>query len=252
MPFPSFVQALSTVPSAGVITTETDELLPASSTGFSSQSTLSVTRSSSSVLSIGNGSSASAPQYIRFNPKSRAITTATTLTIASGTGTGYVLIYGVLNSSAALVFDVYDTSGCTFTGGTGVTIHAQPGTQPYNPNSILLWAWSITSGAFDSTNAGVAFTSGAIGNQQTATDSWVDAIEVANITGSAVTLLIEDGLGTPIQLFPTVSIPANTVVSYLHPGGRFFDLGIFFTAGTASALHVNVRLCRAVRHPQNP
>jgi len=252
MPFPSTVQALSTVPREGTIVTETNELLLASSVGFSNQSTMTVTRTDSTHLSVGNGASSSAPQGIRFNPKNRQITAALTLTITAGTGTGTVQLWARLLSSGSMIFIAVPNDGNTYTlTGTGSLVIPSPGFQPY-PGDILFWCWSVTSATFDSTNAGVVFTSGPIGNQQTSQDSWVDAVEVTNITGSAVTLLIEDGQSTPQQLFATASVPANTTVSYVHPGGRFFDSGVFITAGTANALQANVRLARVVRHPQNP
>lgn len=250
----------STCPLNNWTTTETSELLGTTSTRFASQANFTVTRTSASILSLGNGASSTAPQYVRFAPaRSRAITTATTLTIASGSGTGQVDIYGTLSANSAagtLTFTVIDTSGCTFTGGTGVTVVAAPGASGLNPIvppfSVLLWSWSITSGAFDSSNTGRTYPSGPIGDQQLSTDAWVDAIEFANITSGAVTVLITDGLGSPIQLFPTASVAANSVASYLHPGGRFFDGGIFMTAGTVSALQVNVRMTRVRRHQLNP
>jgi hypothetical protein len=207
----------STCPLFNWLTPESNELIGTANTRMSSQSTISVTRTSGTVLSVGASSSASAPQYVRFNPKSRVVTSALTLTLTAGTGTGVVEVWAELTASGTIIFRVVSNDGNTYTlTGTGSLISTAAGFQPA-PNGVLIWAWSTTSGAFDTTSVGTVYPSGPAGDQQLSTDSWVDSIEAANTTAGAVTLLAQDGLGTPIQLFPTASLAANSTMSYVHP-----------------------------------
>jgi hypothetical protein len=246
---PNFGSSWSTAALNNLNVQETNELLPAASTRFASSSTIKVTSPTTATLSIANGSSASAPQYVRFNPRSRAVTSAVTLTITGGSGSGVVNIYAYLTASNALEWLVEDTAGLTYTAPANGVVVADPGFQPANySNLTLLWSWIVTSGAF--ATAGGTLNGGT--DQQLSTDCWVDAIEVSNITSSAATLTATDGQTTPIQLFDAVSIPGNSCSSYIHPGGRFFDGGLFLTAGSASALQVNVRLARLRRTQSNP
>jgi hypothetical protein len=217
---------------------ESSELIPASATAFAVASTVSITQGSSTTLSIGNGASAAAPQYVRFGSRSRAITSAVTLTLASGSATGTVYVYAYLNASNALKFFITDTSGNTFTAGTNQTVASATGAN-IPQGSILLYTWPVTAGAFAASGT----------SNQASTDAWVDAIEVANETGSAATITVTDGQGTVINLFDTTSVGANATLTYYHPGGRFFDGGVFLTAGTASALQVNIRMARLRQSP---
>lgn len=227
---PANATYFSTCPGNSVQVLETQELLPAASTPFSSDGNVSFS-SNTTTLTIGFGASASAPQYIRFGYRSRALTATNTLTLTSGSGTGSVSVYAFLTPGNTLSFFALDTSGCVFTIGTGSVVTAPGATIPFG--AILIYVIPVNAGVF-----------GAGSGQLNPTDCWVDSIEVANITGTAATILAADGQGTPIQLFPTQSVAANSTLLYTHPGGRFFDGGLFLTAGTASALHVSVRLCR--------
>lgn len=232
----------TTAPANDVRIYETNELLGTTATGFSSDSSVSVTRTSATVLSIGNSSSATAPQYVRFGYRSRAITTAISLTITGGTGKGTVNIYAYLDSTNALHWYITDTSGNTFTiGGTGNTV-ASATNAAIPGGAVLIWTWLInaTAAQFDSLGGT---------NAQPNEDTWVDEIEIANETASAVTITVTDGQGTPINLFDATSVPANGTIAYERRGGRFFDGGVFLTAGSTSALQVNLRACRLRHNP---
>lgn len=63
-------------------------------------------------------------------------------------------------------------------------------------------------------------------------DCWVGSLTISNTTGSAITLLAQDGQGTPYQLIPTASIPANTSQSgSWQPSGLFMSGGLRVQAG---------------------
>lgn len=51
-----------------------------------------------------------------------------------------------------------------------------------------------------------------------ATDGELYEINVSNPTGAPITLLVQDKQGSPVALFPTVSVPANTVTLALYQG----------------------------------
>ena len=72
----------------------------------------------------------------------------------------------------------------------------------------------------------------------TAKDTWVTSIHVANVTGTAATLLVQDTAGTPLTLIPTESIAPNTAKSWSWTGrGIKLAGGLKWQAGTVSALH---------------
>ncbi len=97
-----------------------------------------------------------------------------------------------------------------------------------------------------STKRFVQLTEGIVVVPNSATDlttktSWVEQIVVANTTGTAATLLVKDKQGTPLQLIPTVSVAANSVLVYTFPRPVKMLGGINWQAGTASALNAEVK-----------
>jgi hypothetical protein len=224
----------STVPGSGTVRWESNETLDTAATRACSSSTVVVTRTSGTVLSVGNGASSAAIQFVRLNPKTRSVTGAQTLTLSSGTGTGYVLIFGQLTSAGALQLVAYNVSSNVLAwgvGSLGTVVTNSPAALPSAP-VVLLYKWTMTTGSWD--------TSGGTDTQPTV-DCWIDRIEVSNNTGSAVTLTFTDNQGTALHLFDGNSIPANTTVSYVSPGGRYFDGGLQMNAGTANAMDINIR-----------
>lgn len=71
-------------------------------------------------------------------------------------------------------------------------------------------------------------------------DCWIGYAIISNPTGSAITFLGESGEGTPFQLFPTVSIPANAVIlASFQPTGIKMPSGFKIQAGS-SGLHFSL------------
>ena len=67
---------------------------------------------------------------------------------------------------------------------------------------------------------------------------------VANTTASAVTLTVTDrsaeNSGSPCQIYPSVSVPANSV-QVVDFGGVTANYGVIWFASTANALHAWLR-----------
>jgi hypothetical protein len=74
----------------------------------------------------------------------------------------------------------------------------------------------------------------------TATTTKVQLILCNNQTGSAATLTITDGSGTPKTYFPTVSIAANSVVLLYSGIGFTMTSGLKWSAGTATAIYCQI------------
>lgn len=234
---------VSTIPLYNTITFESNETLNSAATRASSASNVAVTRTSSTILSIANGASSSARQYVRFNPQTSVITAALVLTITGGTGSGKVDIYGQLSTAGALLVFVYDTSGNTFTlTGTGSLVLAATG-QQLPAGSVLLYSWTITAATFDSAGGT---------DQQLPTDCWIDSICIANTTAGSVTVTATDSQSSPIYALAAVSIPANSTSLVVFPGGRYFQGGLKLNAGAANSIDCNFRGVRLRRAQLNP
>jgi hypothetical protein len=75
-------------------------------------------------------------------------------------------------------------------------------------------------------------------------DCWVGFFVASNPTASPITLLAQSGEGTPFQLVPTVSIPANTqIVENFQPTGIKLLSGFKIQAGSAG-LHFSMHARR--------
>jgi hypothetical protein len=214
------------------------ELLPAAATQMCSTSTVSVTRTSGTVLSIANGSSATAPQYFRFGNVSRKLTAAVTATLASGTATGTISVYAYLTANKTLAIGVINPTANSITGAS-ITV-AAPGSVTGNTiisNGNLLWTWTVTAGAWDVSGG----TQVSVGK-----DCWIDGFTITNLTGGAVTFTITDSQGTPMEQFKAVPIAANTVVAYSFTTGSFYEGGMQATASAASSLNIKIRGARGL------
>lgn len=241
MPFTS--SYFSSAPGNNTQLLESNETLVASATRLSSQSTIVVTRTSGTVLSIANGASSSARQYVRFDPQTRAVTAALTLTLTAGTGTGAVSIYAELTAAGALVIFAMDTSGNTFTlTGTGSFVVLANGFTP-PPFAVLLYTWTITAGAFDSSGGTDA---------ATPTDCWVDSVNLANTTSGSVTVTLTDAQTSPLYALDAVAIPANSTSLVVWPGGKYFEGGALLQCSAANSIDCNFRLVRLRRAQLNP
>lgn len=212
---------------------ESEELLPNAATQMCSGSTVSTTRTSGTVLSVGTSSSATLPQSVRLGFLTRQITAAVTATLTAGTGTGTVTVYAFLSGANVLSFGVINPTSNTISCAGCTT--ASPGSvtgQNIIAIGMPLWTWTITSGAWD--------VSGGT-QKQTGQNCWVDRLEFSNLTAGAVTVTATDSQGTPLQAFPAISLPANGYTLVVWPGGKFFEGGLKLTAGTASAINAGVR-----------
>lgn len=74
----------------------------------------------------------------------------------------------------------------------------------------------------------------------TTTNTVIYQLTVANKTGTAATLLIQDRQGTSKTIIPTVSIAANTVYVIAWPEGTYCTGGMKWQAGTGSALDAEI------------
>ena len=98
-----------------------------------------VTRTSGTVLSIGANCSPATPCNIRFGNQVYALTSSATATLAGGTGTAYVYTDSAGNLTVQSALSVACSGACvTTSSGTG-----------FPANSIPLYAWSATIGAWD-------------------------------------------------------------------------------------------------------
>jgi hypothetical protein len=76
-------------------------------------------------------------------------------------------------------------------------------------------------------------------------DCWIGFITISNTTASPITLLAQDGQGTPYQLIPSAAIPANTSQSgSWQPSGLKMTGGLRVQAGGAG-LHLYLHAKRA-------
>jgi hypothetical protein len=116
---------------------------PASGSGgpfsLSQAQDLAVTRTSSTVLTIGASCSTALPCNVRFGTIVFSIVASATVTVSSGSG----LAYGYLTSAGAL------TIGGGLTVGCSSNCNVQPGAAAFPDDTVPLFTWSATSGTWD-------------------------------------------------------------------------------------------------------
>jgi hypothetical protein len=222
----------TTAPTAVTAFESTSFELPASATQICSPGTVAVVRTSDTVLTLASGAADATPQYVHFNPRSRSLTAAVTLTISSGSATGVVDVYGFILPSGAFEFRAINASTNTLSLSAG-SVLASGSAQVAETRTlgIKLYTWVISSGVWAASGL----------NAQSANDCWVDYLEISNSTGSAVSVTVTDGQGTPVAMFTGASLPANTTWVVMVAGGRYFEKGMKVTAGTAEAVTVYAR-----------
>lgn len=74
----------------------------------------------------------------------------------------------------------------------------------------------------------------------TTTDTIVYQIVISNVTASAANFSFTDKQSSPLDIFKTVSIAANSVAMATFPEGLLMKGGITWLSGTASALNAQV------------
>lgn len=234
------------------------ELVPAASTNVTDTHNVSVVRTSGTVLTIGSGASATAPQSVRAAGPgtgefyTRQMASAVTLTSAAGGATGTVYVFGLPVTGAGAVVGSMQIVVISNLGGTlnctgsitctvvqnGATLARQA-----KQNGVYLASAAMTAGApatFDTSGVTV---------QGTGLNAWVRAISISNVSASSVTVSIADGKGTlylsgaTIQANTTYEVPigAPSTNSPLGSGEVFFERGVFVQPGTASAINVTMR-----------
>jgi hypothetical protein len=225
------------------------ELLPNQATNVSDPHNVAVVRTSGTVLTIGNGASATLPQTVRaVGPSSgnyftRQFTSEVTVTSAAGGQTGTIYVYAVpvttggsvtaTSMQVVVVSNLGGTLNCAGSYTCTVVTRSSTLAKQAQATGVYLAAATMTAGSpatFDASGVTV---------QTQGLNVWVRGIVVANVTGSAVTLTAVDGRG--VAAGTAWSIPANTTtaLNFGEPGYEvFFERGLILTAGTASALNV--------------
>lgn len=204
---------------------------------------VSVTRTGPTVLSIGNGATATSPQMINFpansawlGPMSIQVTSALTLTSVTGGASGYVYIYAIVDTANnnAIRIVVINNLGMslTCTGSyncSAVTSQSSYGRQAIT-QGVYLYAWAVTTGTPATFNSGGGFI------QNTNQGVYVYSVLLANSTGAAITATLTDYGNSLLPYLTTTSVPANgTVMLILSP---FIEMPVFVDRGlrlTASA-----------------
>ncbi len=229
------------------------ELLTTSAVDVTDFHSVVVVRTSASVVTIGSGASATAPQSIRVGgPGSlkyytRQYTSANTLTSTTGGATGTVWMYslpvttGTLSSTSLQTVVINNLGGtltCTGTPTcTVVTSQSQLG-QNAIKYGVYLASATMTAGA------PATFDVSGVTTQSQNVDAWAKGCMVTNNTGGAVTINITNGINTPAPLLSTVSVAANSTVfisfTELKDELVFFERGIKMTASANSALYVSM------------
>ena len=99
-----------------------------------------VTRTSATTLAIGGNCSTSTPCLVRFGSLVYSFGASAAVTISAGSGLAFIYV----SSAGALTVGHNVTASCN----TGCT--AQSGVTAFPPDSIPLFTWSATNGAWDS------------------------------------------------------------------------------------------------------
>jgi hypothetical protein len=227
------------------------ELLPNAATNVSDPHNVSVVRTSGTVLTIGNGASATLPQTVRaVGPSSgnyftRQFTSALTLTSAAGGLTGTIYVYAVpvttggsvtpTSMQVVVISNLGGTLNCSGSYTCTVVSRGSTLATQARGSGVYLAAATMTAGS------PATFDVSGVTIQTQNVNTWARGLLVANVTGSAVTLTAVDGRGVAVG--QAWSIPANTTtaLNFSEPGYEvFFERGLTLTAGTASALNVAV------------
>lgn len=209
-----------------------------------------VVKATGTTLTLFSGAAAATPQYILFPTLTKAATATSTLTLnGAGSNSGTVFVWAQVLGTTVTVFAGTNISGASTScsGGLGCTDASATTLTafPTGPGGTItpIWAWSVTSGAFDTSN-------GASGDAGLAKDCWVDQIFLSNTTATGAVVTIQDGLGT--VFVPGVTLPANSLTQIPVYGGMVFKGGLFWNSGTASAINAYARFVRQTGPPTAP
>ena len=115
--------------------------LEAAAQSASQLTDLAASLSSPATLSIGANCSVSAPCNVRIGSVTHSFTSATSATITAGTGTAYLYLDAAGNLTVGHTMSVTCATGCV----------AAPGISAFPSNSIPLFTWTATNGAWDTT-----------------------------------------------------------------------------------------------------
>ncbi len=203
-----------------------------------------VSRTSATVLTIGANCSSTAPCNARFGNTAYSFTHSCTATLSSGTGTAYVYI--AAGGTLTVGHNVTSTaSGCT----------AQSGVTNFPGDSIPLYTWTATSGAWDaagghdyramlSTKGVLAGTGVAAVESGGRTTVSVDPATVPTyLTGSATIDFpsMSQGACAPDQTFTLLGAAMGDAVAPGWPGT--LESGLTGLMRVSAANTVAIRLC---------
>ena len=247
----------------------TFELVPGAATNVTDTHNVSVVRTSGTVLTIGNGASATAPQTIRAAGPgtgemfTRQVTSSLTLTSAIGGGTGTIYIYGlpttgpgtsITSLQIVVISNLGGTLNCAGSITCTVVRNGTPLANMAKLNGVYLAAANMTAGA------PATFDVGGIATQGQGLNAWVKAITITNISASPVTVNIADGKGTLylsgglIQPNIAYEVPIGAPAIAQDNGLVFMERGLQVFPSAASAINVIVRWVqpRPVFNPAQP
>jgi len=104
-----------------------------------------VSRTSDTVLTIGEGCAANSPCNVRTGGSILSFTNSSTVTITGGTGTAYVYVSGTGQLTVGHNLTLNCSGGCT----------AQAGITAFPVDSVPLASWTATSGVWSSSGSDV-------------------------------------------------------------------------------------------------
>ena len=156
---------------------------------------LAVTRTDSGTLTVGAGCSFTTPCNVRFGGLVYSITSPSTVSLASGTGNALVYVTGSGRLTVGHNLTLSCSSGCT----------AQSGITSFPYDSVPLFNWHATNGAWDASGSDVrAF----LGSKNVAPGAGLITTELSGVTSIAADPSLI-ALRTPVPATSTSSCAAG-------------------------------------------
>lgn len=169
------------------------------------QDVLPVSRTSSTILTIGGTCSASVPCNVRVGSNVVAITGSATATVSAGTGTAWIWVDNSGNLIVGNNLTVACSAGCTQTAATGFP----------TSNMIPIYTWTATSGTWDS-SGGVTYKSALAMDKPIVAGTGISITETATSrtitnTGSSSSYIMGASIGGAVQVSAGPSFVAYAV-----------------------------------------
>jgi hypothetical protein len=215
---------------------------------------LAVTLNNSTTLTIGANCSTTTPCNVRFGAQTYSLTTSATATLTSGSGTAYVYVdpTGTLTVGSSMTITCSDA--CT----------AAPGISSFPLNSIPIYTWTASSGAWDATGGldrrgflSVSPIQGGSGIATVATAGQttisVDSAVVPTFLTASATLDFPSIAAGTCSADITFSLPGANAGDSVAPGWpAAMEAGLSGTMRITAAGVVAVRLCADSTGAVNP